>query len=247
MKYTLTIGWLYPELMSTYGDRGNILVLQKRCEWRNVNINIKEITIGSDLKEMDNCDFFFMGGGEDKKQEICAKDLIPTGKGKILMEMLENNIPGLFICGAYQFLGKYYQPAVGDKIPGLGFLDLYTIHPGIEKPRCIGNIVTQFSTFNLVGFENHGGRTYLGKNLKPLATVIKGFGNNDEDKTEGAVYKNTFGTYLHGPLLPKNPVFADLLIKLALQNKYHNEVKLEVLDDALENTAHDAVIEKYGH
>ena len=253
---SITIGWLYPDLMSTYGDRGNIITLQKRCAWRGISTNIKEITVDDNADSMKNCDLFFMGGGEDRKQEIASSDLIKTGKAEILREMLENNIPGLFICGAYQFLGQYYQPAVGERIPGLGILDLYTINPGPEKLRCIGNIITTTIQLRrsklrnytkMVGFENHGGRTYLGKNVQPLGTIIKGFGNNGEDKTEGAIYKNTFGTYLHGPLLPKNPGFADHFLKLALQKKYQNEVKLEELDDTLEITAHDTVIKKYGH
>ncbi|MDO8639652.1 MAG: cobalamin biosynthesis protein CobQ, partial [bacterium] len=171
--------------------------------------------------------------------------------------------PGLFICGAYQFLGNYYKEADGTIIKGLEILDLHTENPGENCERLIGNIaITPSSVImnemrNLIskkmgsigfaqdnngstifGFENHGGRTYLGKNVKPFGKVLSGFGNNGEDKTEGAIYKNTFGTYLHGPILPKNPHFADYLIKIALEKKYKKEICLADIDDSLEWQAH---------
>lgn len=249
-KYILTIGWLYPELMSTYGDRGNIIVLQKRCKWRGINVDIKRLDIGYKEKELQACDLLFMGGAQDLQQKIVSQDF-KGEKTKILKEMIEDNIPGLYICGAYQFLGKYYKEANGTIIDGLGILDLYTENPGASHKRLIGNILmnpTIPHTLNpipsLVGFENHGGRTYLGEKVKPLGTVEVGFGNNGEDKTEGAVYKNSFGSYLHGPILPKNPAFADLLIKLALEKKYGKEVNPEPLDDSLELLAHEAIMKK---
>ncbi|HSX40434.1 MAG TPA: hypothetical protein VLF68_02370, partial [Candidatus Saccharimonadales bacterium] len=165
--------------------------------------------------------------------------------------LIDDGIPGLYICGAYQFLGKYYKDADGTTIPGLSIFDLYTENPGPTHPRLIGNMVfnpIQYSTFNIlhsiVGFENHGGRTYLGKNIKPFGKVIKGFGNNGEDGTEGAVYKNSFGTYSHGPILPKNPQFADYLIKLALEKKYKKSIQLKPLDDSIELLAHDAIVKR---
>ncbi len=246
----LTIGWLYPELMSTYGDRGNIIVLQKRCEWRGIDVEIKFVDLGFRILDLKACDMLFMGGAQDRQQKIVAEDL--RQKAKILKGMIEEGVPGLYICGAYQFLGKYYKEADGTTIEGLNILDLYTENPGEKAERLIGNVVIKRSFdfaqddngSTIVGFENHGGRTYLGKSVKPLGTVVKGFGNNGTDKTEGAVYKNSFGSYLHGPILPKNPHFADLLIKLALEKKYGKKVKLENLDDSLEHQAHQAFLRK---
>lgn len=243
--YTLTIGWLYPVLMSTYGDRGNIIVLQKRCEWRGITVEIKRLDIGYSVKTLQSCDLLFMGGAQDLQQTIVAKDFTQD-KVKALKEMIEDGTPGAYICGAYQFLGNYYKEADGTIIDGLGIFDLYTENPGSNHERLIGNILVEPPTnmggvTTLVGFENHGGRTYLGKNIQPLGTVSIGYGNNGEDKTEGAVYTNSFGTYMHGPILPKNPHFADLLIKLALERKYKKEITLEALDDILENKAHEAI------
>jgi len=260
-RYTLTIGWLYPELMSTYGDRGNIICLQKRCEWRGIDVEVKRLDVGFAHEQLATCHLLFMGGAQDTQQKIVSRDF-SREKVKALKDIVERGIPGLYICGAYQFLGKYYREASGKIIEGLGILDLYTENPGEKSPRLIGNIVVDARsvlrvarresstshmlppTTYLVGFENHGGRTYLGKDVKPLGTVIKGFGNNGEDKTEGAVYKNSFGSYLHGPILPKNPHFADLLIKLALQKKYKEEITLQKLDDSLEWQAHNSAVKK---
>src|SRR3989338_1575030 len=143
MNYTLKIGWLYPELMSTYGDRGNIICLQKRCEWRGIEIEIKRLDIGFDEKDIEKCDFLFMGGAQDRQQQIVAKDLNPPAGGEkidVLKKTIENEIPGLFICGAYQFLGNYYKEANGTIIKGLEILDLYTESPGKNCERLIGNI-----------------------------------------------------------------------------------------------------------
>lgn len=272
-NYLLTIGWLYPELMSTYGDRGNIITFKKRLEWRNIQANIKHLDIGFNPKELESCDLLFMGGAQDTQQQIVAKDLME--KSKIISDIIHNETPGLYVCGAYQFLGKYYKEANGTEIKGLGILDLYTNNPGESENRLIGNIIIEPSdlishsyntqkvltesertnplvkqdpndtkTNTIVGFENHGGRTYLGNSIKPFAKVIKGFGNNGEDQTEGAVYKNSFGTYLHGPILPKNPHFTDYLLKLALEKKYKKRIELNVLDDTMEWNAHISMVKK---
>jgi CobQ-like glutamine amidotransferase family enzyme len=252
MKQTLTIGWLYPELMSTYGDRGNIIVLQKRAEWRGIDVEVKQLNIGFNVKQLATCDLLFMGGAQDRQQTIVARDL--REKKETLQKMIEDGIPGLYICGAYQFLGKYYKEADGTTVDGLGILDLYTVNPGLDKERLIGNVVVNSEILKqvqddnrgtLVGFENHGGRTYLGENIKPLGKVVKGFGNNGEDDSEGVINKNSFGSYFHGPILPKNPHFADLLIKLALEKKY-GEVELKELDDSMETQAHEAALKKLG-
>jgi hypothetical protein len=240
--YTLTIGWLYPELMSTYGDRGNILVLQKRCEWRGIKVEIVNIDQTTKDQRLKTIDLLFGGGAQDREQEIVMKDL--QSKKKIIKELIENNVPALFVCGAPQLMGNYYEPSVGKRIEGLGIFDMYSKHPGPDKPRLIGNVVAKIidPTNTIVGFENHGGRTYLGENAKPFAKIIKGFGNNGEDGTEGVVYKNAIGSYLHGPLLPKNPVIADHLIKTALEVKYKQEISLDPLDDTLSQKAREALL-----
>ena len=256
-KYSLTIGWLYPELMSTYGDRGNIICLKKRCEWRNIGVEINRLELGFKIYDLRKCDLVFMGGAQDKQQKIVSRDF-SRKKVEALKELVEGGIPGLYICGAYQFLGKYYKEADGTIIDGLGILDLYTENPGSEFPRLIGNIAvkiydSRFKIYKngeenhkstLVGFENHGGRTYLGRGIKPLGKVLKGFGNNGEDKTEGAIYKNSFGSYLHGPILPKNPHLADFLIKLSLEKKYKKNIPNKPLDDNLEHQTHNFMIKK---
>ncbi len=247
----LKIGWLYPDLMSTYGDRGNIIVLQKRCQWREIEAEVIKVGIEEKVEKLLECDLLFMGGAQDRQQKIASVDLY-NEKGPVIKKMVEDGTPGLFICGAYQFLGNYYRLAEGEKIPGLGIFDLYTVHPGKEEERCMGNIVTEVSGLKfkglkeLVGFENHGGRTYLERSGKSgaLGNVIRGYGNNGEDKTEGCVYKNAIGTYLHGPVLPKNPQLADWLIKTALEKKYQKEIELEKLDDSLEEKAHDFILKK---
>ena len=241
-EYKLIIGWLYPELMSTYGDRGNIIVLQKRCEWRGIKVEIKILDLGFSVNDLRKCNLLLMGGAQDKQQQIVANDLMK--KQKELKSMVENNIPGLYVCGAYQFLGKYYKEADGNIISGLDILDLYTENPGVNFSRLIGNVAAKMNDLGIIGFENHGGRTYLGKKVKPLGIITKGFGNNGIDRTEGAIYKNSFGTYFHGPFLPKNPKLADLLIKLALEKKYNGPINLPSLKDSLETQAYNVIAKR---
>lgn len=239
----LTIGWLYPELMSTYGDRGNIIVLSKRCEWRDIDVKVVRINQNSSAKDLLACDILFMGGAQDTQQEIVNQDLFKN-KGKILKEKIEKGIPGLFICGAYQFLGKYYKTADGKRLPGLEIFSCYTENPGEKSPRLIGNVIAEHERKTIVGFENHGGRTYLEQEATSFAVVRKGFGNNGTDRTEGIIYKNSIGTYFHGPILPKNPELTDWLIQKALEVKYREAVKLSKLDDTLEEKAKEAILTK---
>lgn len=248
MKRKLLLGWLYPQLMNTYGDRGNIIVLTQRAQWRDIEIEVKYLNEGFGVKELQTCDLLFMGGAQDKQQQIVSADLNKE-KVKVLSEMIHDDIPGLYICGAYQFLGKYYKEADGTIINGLDIFDVYTENPGTEAKRLIGNIAVDFidehkKLQTIVGFENHGGRTYLGKDIKPLAHVVEGFGNNGEDRTEGAIYKNSFGSYMHGPILPKNPFLADLLIQKALEKKYKEKIELKKLDDSLEEQAHESILKR---
>ncbi|KKR25211.1 MAG: hypothetical protein UT56_C0002G0025 [Candidatus Levybacteria bacterium GW2011_GWB1_39_7] len=253
-KYSITIGWLYPDLMNTYGDRGNIIVLSKRAEWRGIKVKVLPINIESSQWSIVNCQLLFMGGAQDTQQEIVNRDLLGA-KGRTLVSMIEKGIPGLFICGAYQFLGKYYITAGGKKLNGLGVFPLFTENPGEGAKRLIGNVLAEAVGSNtnpqppnpnrlLVGFENHGGRTYLSDKNQAFAKVIKGHGNNGEDQTEGIHYKNAIGSYLHGPILPKNPELTDLLLALAFEEKYGKKFHLEPLDDSMEQKAREAIIEK---
>lgn len=243
MKQNLTIGWLYPALMNIYGDRGNAIALSKRCEWRGIETETIMLDPGFSEEDLKKCDIILMGGAQDKQQEAVAKDLFK--KTKTLQALIEKGIPGLYICGAYQFLGKYYKEANGNIIKGLGIFDLYTENPGDTIKRLIGNAVFETQAFGkIIGFENHGGRTYLGTNIQPFGKVVKGFGNNGTDNNEGAMYKNSFGTYLHGPILPKNPLFADYLISKALEVKYKTEIVLKKLDDNLEQKARLAIAKR---
>lgn len=234
---TLTLGHLYPEQLNLYGDRGNIMTLRRRCQLRGIELRVIGLGIGDALAP-DEYDMLFIGGGQDKEQAPVAQDLYDI-KGIGLWAAIEDDMPALAVCGGYQLLAHYYRPAEGPDMRGLGVFDAWTIHKGSHVPRCIGDIAVNWKGMTLVGFENHGGRTYLGT-AKPLGRVLKGHGNNSEDRTEGAIYRNTFGTYLHGSLLPKNPHFADYLIGLALQRKYRHEWQKIAEDEPgeLNGTAH---------
>lgn len=245
---SLTIGWLYPELMSTYGDRGNVIVLSERARLRGIHVELKRISIEESSKELKDCDIIFMGGAQDTQQEIVNEDLLKN-KGKYLIEAIEKEIPSLFICGAYQFLGKYYKAADGTIIQGLGAFDLYTENPGSAFPRLIGNLIVKSIDPSLgqflVGFENHGGRTFLADKNLLLAKVVKGYGNNGKDGTEGIYYKNSVGTYMHGPILPKNPELADNILRQALRVKYKKEIEFRTTDDTLEQKARAYIVKRY--
>lgn len=242
----LTIGYFYPTLMNIYGDIGNIIVLKKRAEWRGISVKVKRISVGDKLKK-GNCDIFFFGGGQDQQQELVAADLVKSAKGRVLREEVERGVPLLSVCGGYQLLGDYYRPHKGPKLPGISLFPAYTV---ASYDRMIGNIVIRvqgigYSDENLVGFENHSGKTYLRNNAQPLGHVVSGFGNNGADKTEGCMYKNAIGCYMHGSLLPKNSHLADWLLKKALETKYGKEISLESLEDSLESQAHIAAIQRF--
>ncbi|MEN6349791.1 MAG: glutamine amidotransferase [Syntrophomonas sp.] len=232
---------LYPDLLNLYGDRGNLICLQKRLEWYGHDCTIKSTTLGGRL-DYGNTDMIFMGGGSDREQGLVYEDLLT--KADRLMAELEAGLPALCICGAYQLLGKYYRSHDGKMMQGLGFFEFYTQG---KSPRLIGNIVLNSDlngqTASVAGFENHGGRTYLeDERLRPFGTVVRGFGNNGEDKTEGMIYRSLVGTYLHGPLLPKNPAVADFFIEAMCERK---GIKINKrLDDEIENFAHEQVKRK---
>jgi CobQ-like glutamine amidotransferase family enzyme len=241
----LRICHLYPDLLNLYGDRGNITTLARRAQWRGIAMRLTEARLG-DPVDPQASDLFFIGGGEDRQQKLASPDLCVV-KGGALRDAAEGGAAILAVCGGYQLLGHYYRPADGPDLEGLGLLDLHTVHPGTAARRLIGNIVIHEtkSGERLVGFENHGGRTHLGPRGRPLGTVVRGFGNNGEDGQEGAVWKSVYGTYLHGPLLPKNPWLADLLIALALRRRY-GEMTLAPLEDVEERRAADAAAARAG-
>jgi CobQ-like glutamine amidotransferase family enzyme len=231
----IKICYLYPDLMNMYGDRGNVVTLVRRCRPRGISVSVDYLTIGDRL-DPDGYDFYFFGGGQDQEQILVAEDL-QRSKGVALRRAIENGAALLSICGGYQLLGHFFRPFEGPEIPGIGLFDAWTI---ASHRRKIGNVVVRLTAAtgslankSLVGFENHSGNTFLGKNCQPLGRVEVGFGNNGEDKTEGAVYKNVVGCYLHGSVLPKNPHFADHLLRLALARR-HGAVELAPLDDTIE-------------
>lgn len=230
----LIIGHLYPKLLNIYGDRGNIAALKFRAEKRGINVIIDEINSGDIINR--EHDIYFIGGGQDT-QQIEVSGELQKNKDFLLKER-ERGAVFLGICGGYQLMGHYYQPHNSDKLMGISLLDAYTV---AGHKRFIGNVTSKIDYLTpntLVGFENHSGLTYLQGDTKPISNIIVGNGNNGEDKTEGARYKNVFGTYLHGSFLPKNPHFTDYLLELALGEK------LEKLDDRIELEAHNSLINK---
>ena len=239
----LRVAHLYPRLMNIYGDRGNIMCLRRRCEARGIGFELTELSLG-DRFDATAHDLVFAGGAQDREQRGVAQDLLAT-KAEAIRAAVEDGVVLLAVCGAYQLFGHYYRESSGAELPGAGVFDLYTEHPGERVPRCIGNIVIEWDApagrQTIVGFENHGGRTRLGSGVQPLGRVLRGHGNNGEDGTEGAVYRSAFGTYIHGSLLPKNPVLADHLVALALSRRY-GDLPLAPIDDRAEQRAHAAAL-----
>ena len=232
---TLRVCALYPDLMNIYADRGNIAVLRARCEWRGLGFELSASGIQERLDPA-SADLFYMGGGQDRDQAAVARDMVDT-KRDALHEAAGRDAVILAVCGGYQLLGHGYE--MGDEeLPGVGLVDLRTVRS--DGPRLIGNCAIEAELPGgggpriIAGFENHGGRTHLGAGEQPLGRVLKGHGNNDSDGFEGVVRRNVIGTYLHGPLLPKNVWLADRLIELALG------VELEPLEDSMEEAAHQS-------
>lgn len=233
---------LYPDLLNLYGDRGNVMAFQKRCQWRNIPIQIINKSLG-DTMDFSKYDFVFLGGGSDREQKLIAADLMK--RRDQFEKAVENGLVVLAICGGYQLLGRYYATGDGRHIPGLAILDLYT---RAGSARLVGNAVIEMkqagAPVKVVGFENHSGQTFLGS-VKPLGKVLYGKGNNGRDNLEGARYKNVFCSYLHGPLLPKNAGFTDKLIRLALRRRGIDQ-DLKPLDDIFEERARTALLGRLG-
>ena len=240
-KYCLHIGHLFPDLLNLYGDRGNIAALVNRLCRRGMGAEVTEVQ-KDDKVELAAFDIVFLGGGSDREQLLVCEKL--RAMKKEFREYAESDGVLAAVCGGYQLLGNYYK-LEQETIRGLEILDIYT---ETGKGRLIGNVVLESDfaggTDTVVGFENHGGRTNIGSH-KPFGRVLYGNGNRDEDQTEGVVYKNVLGTYLHGPLLPKNPKIADELLRRALKRKYGAEIALAPLDDKLETEAHDYIVSRF--
>ena len=237
----LSIGHLYPDVLNLYGDRGNIVCLQRRLAWRGMESEVKSLPIGAQA-ELRAFDLIFIGGGQDFEQEVLLSDLRGAGKDDALRAAVSDGVTFLCICGGYQMMGHYYETAAGQRCEFLGAVDFHTV--GAET-RMIGNYAFALGEVSggstAVGFENHSGRTWLGHDVAPLGRVLRGFGNNGEDGTEGARYKNVFGSYSHGPLLPKNPALCDYILETAL-SRHYGDTRLEPLPDLSERAAHDAVL-----
>ncbi len=228
---------LYSDDMNIYGDRGNILVLARRLEKYGYKPNIIEYNQGD--KFPDDVDIIVGGGGQDSGQNKIQEDLLSIGNK--LQKLAESGTPMLVICGLYQLFGKFFKTSSGDLIQGIGIFDIET-HAGDE--RLIGNIITHSSQFgDIIGYENHSGQTFLGQNVQPLGTVRIGAGNNSVDASEGARYKNVIGTYLHGSLLPKNPVIADFLIQEAVTKRYGEFVR-KMIDDPYVEMARKVAVKR---
>lgn len=238
----LKICHMYPDVLNLYGDRGNVLCMTRRLKWRGIDVSVTKLPIG-DSRSLAGFDLVFIGGGQDFEQQVLLSDL-HRGKDKEIKAAIEDGVTFLTICGGYQMLGSYYETFDGKRCDFIGALDLYT--KGSVK-RMIGNYKFRCSPSAggsvVVGFENHSGKTWLGSGLEPLGKVLSGYGNNGEDGSEGAHYKNVFGTYSHGPLLPKNPELCDLILKTALERKY-GSAELMPLDDSFERLAHDEMCAK---
>jgi CobQ-like glutamine amidotransferase family enzyme len=245
-NFEIRVGHLYPDQLNMYGDRGNIITLRQRSAWRGITLTHTSIETGEPL-DPTAFDLLFIGGGQDKEQDEVARDLREV-KASALREAVESDLPTLAVCGGYQLMAKYYHPAEGPDLEGVGIFDAWTIHKGKTVARCIGNIAITWNDSTLVGFENHGGRTYLGKGAQPLGRVLYGHGNNSEDHYEGCVYHNTFGTYIHGSLLPKNPHMADHLLRLALERRYGAGAgnAITPLNDTEEWRAHKSMMRRLG-
>ena len=240
----LKICHMYPDVLNLYGDGGNIICMKKRLNWRGIEASVTKLPIG-ERASLADFDIVFIGGGQDFEQEVLLDDL-HRGKDREIISAIDDGVVFLTICGGYQMMGSYYETYDGKRCDFIGAVDLYTVG---SKQRMIGNYKFRCADDAggsvVVGFENHSGKTYLGADAKPLGQVLAGFGNNGEDGTEGVRHKNLFGCYCHGPMLPKNPAFCDMLLQTALERRY-GAVTLGPLDDRAELAAHDEMCTKLG-
>ena len=238
----LRIAHLYPDLLNLYGDTGNIRCLENRLRWRGLDVSVTSLPLGA-KDALTGCDLIFIGGGQDFEQELLLADLARF-RGDDLKAAIDDGVPVLAVCGGYQMLGAYYQNAAGHRCGFLGAVDFYT---EAGDRRMIGNFAFRCGKMSggsvVVGFENHAGRTFLGEGVAPLGQVLAGGGNNGADGGEGVRWKNVFGTYSHGPVLPKNPALCDCILETALARKY-GSCTLAPLDDSAENAARAAALKE---
>jgi lipid II isoglutaminyl synthase (glutamine-hydrolysing) len=236
VKQKIVVGHLYPEYLNIYADRGNMAVLERRADWRGIGFDYRTIGLGEDANP-DEYDLYYVGGGQDREQALVAPDL--ATKGESLREAVDGGAAFLAVCGGYQLLGRFYRDRSGAELPGIGLLPHHTV---AGERRMIGDVLLECELEPghrrpLAGFENHAGRTYLDEGAEPLGRVVAGFGNNGEDGVEGSRVGNALGTYLHGPLLPRNPWLADWLIGKALARRLGDAPDLEPLPDDFESSA----------
>ncbi len=248
-RIKLTIHHLYADMMNLYGDRGNVIALKKRAEWRGIPVEVVDVRLGESISPTPSADLFLFGGGQDREQTLLVEDLSGK-KGADLRAIVEDGGVVLGVCGGYQLMGHYYETPEGQKLRGLGLFNMYTRPCKEDEARLIGNVLARVCApeedgvvHEVAGFENHGGRTELGEDAEPFANVIIGFGNNGRDGTEGARRLNAYGTYLHGSLLPKNPWLTDQLILNALR-RVDQHAELEPLDDSAERAAFVAIADR---
>lgn len=237
--------YLYPDILDLYGDVGNIKVLKYRMEKRGITAIVDTYSIDDKAPDFSSYDIVFAGGGADNEQKILSEDLVKYNEE--IKKAVQNGVFFLLICGSYQLFGKYYKGVEGDIIPGLEIFDYYTEALADRRKRCIGNIITEANIdgekTKVIGFENHGGQTF---NVpSPFGKVLLGNGNKFEDSEEGFFIENVIATYLHGPLLSKNPKIADYIIKYCLERKYKEEIVLEELDDTLEEKCRKQLSEQF--
>jgi lipid II isoglutaminyl synthase (glutamine-hydrolysing) len=236
MKRKIVVGHLYPDYLNIYADRGNIAVLERRSAWRGIGFDYRTIGLGEQANP-DEYDLYYVGGGQDREQALVAPDL--AAKGESLRDAADGGAAFLAVCGGYQLLGRFYRDRSGAELPGVGLLPHHTV---AGERRMIGDVLLECELEpgqrrTLAGFENHAGRTHLDEGAEPLGRVVAGFGNNGEDGVEGSRVGNALGTYLHGPLLPRNPWLADWLIGKALARRLGDMPDLEPLSDDFESSA----------
>jgi CobQ-like glutamine amidotransferase family enzyme len=236
VKQKIVVGHLYPDYLNIYADRGNMAVLERRAAWRGIGFDYRTIGLGEEANP-DEYDLYYVGGGQDREQALVAPDL--ATKGESLREAVDGGAAFFAVCGGYQLLGRFYRDRSGAELPGIGLLPHHTV---AGERRMIGDVLLECELEpghrrSLAGFENHAGRTYLDEGAKPLGRVVAGFGNNGEDGVEGSRVGNALGTYLHGPLLPRNPWLADWLIGRALSRRLGDTPDLEPLPDDFESSA----------
>jgi CobQ-like glutamine amidotransferase family enzyme len=236
VKQKIVVGHLYPDYLNIYADRGNMAVLERRADWRGIGFDYRTIGLGEEANP-NEYDLYYVGGGQDREQALVAPDL--ATKGESLQEAVDGGAAFLAVCGGYQLLGHFYRDRSGAELPGLGLLPHHTV---AGERRMIGDVLLECQLEPghrrpLAGFENHAGRTYLDEGAEPLGRVVAGFGNNGEDGVEGSRVGNALGTYLHGPLLPRNPWLADWLIGRALSRRLGDVPDLEPLPDDFESSA----------